>query len=389
MDAYTVKANNDSTDENPSDISLPTNTVLGRLSGDIVGLTSTNIKTILGLTSSYYFKQVSITDNFTTTISSSNGSETIKFVAGPNVTLTKDTNNNIIIGAGAALSDGIKRIQTTTESSSKIASKLIFDTIKKFNLSGTSTLESNISIYPLFNSLGEYTVKFDLTPSSVANAVKISTNIPNMGVYEYTNVVLTDNTVLGRKTGSSPIAALSATDLRSIIGINSINTISLSNQISDTLTIVTPIIKNGQNQTLKIIGQNGIRVGNSNGNITIDYVNDIFNVLKTSLSKNLSGQNNIIDTNNITLQKQTNIYDLYISDVSNSSYSMSVQVKVVRFSTDDIRVITGVPQYSVLANNLIRSLTFSSSFVSGGYNLLLNTISTNKQYAVKFTHLSF
>ena len=71
---------------------------------------------------------------------------------------------------------------------------------------------------------------------------------------------------------------------------------------------------------------------------------------------------------------------------------MSVRVKVIGFGTSDMRVVMETPQYSTIANNnndLIKSLTFSSSFVSGGYNLLLNTISAGKQYTVKFTRLSF
>ena len=71
---------------------------------------------------------------------------------------------------------------------------------------------------------------------------------------------------------------------------------------------------------------------------------------------------------------------------------MFVRVKVVMFGNQDIKIITETPQYSAIANNntdLLKSLTFSSSFVSNTFNLLLNTIDSQKQYTVKFTRLSF
>jgi len=602
MDAYTVKANNDSTDENPSDVLVGENTLLGRLAdGNITGLSATSIKAILGLSSSNYFKQISITDGTTTTINSTNVLETIKFVAGTNVTLTKDNNNNIIISAGAAASNGLKSIQTVSESSSKIATKLIFDSIKIAD-SFNSQLYTNISVYPSFNTNGDYTAKFDLSPMP-ANSVKVASSVAvtNTSGFSAKNLILNPNTVLGRKI-TGEVVGLTVTDLRSLVNINSISTVNITNVINDAVVAQFPVTFNIPNGVLKLIGSSGITINNTTaginisvseisifkdlapklggildingkifknsnynmfefitgatnvfgfkfkaesnatisvsrsaglssfadlilesygtesyvkiqnnklsnnignfvfnsnsgvfeltGNIktklytqnsldiqsnsgNINYIfgadnsnlrfvkqssqiqiytdsnvsNDImfaagWNTVTQSSSRsiifksnilldnnssissvsgnmkfargiqindtsslntysdiitkqvlgNLNTVINIIDTNNTGLQRQTNIYELYINDFTNIYVSMSVRVKVIGFGTSDMRVVMETPQYSTIANNnndLIKSLTFSSSFVSGGYNLLLNTISAGKQYAVKFTRLSF
>ena len=602
MNAYTVKANNHSTVENPSDVLIGENTLLGRLAdGNITGLSATSIKAILGLTSSNYFKQISITDGTTTTINSTSVLETIKFVAGTNVTLTKDNNNNIIISAGAAASNGLKSIQTVSESSSKIATKLIFDSIKIAD-SFNSQLYTNISVYPSFNTNGDYTAKFDLSPMP-ANSVKVASSVAvtNASGFSAKNLILNPNTVLGRKV-TGEVVGLTVTDLRSLVNINSISTVNITNVINDAVVAQFPVTFNIPNGVLRLIGSSGITINNTtaginisvsetsifkdlapklggildiNGKIfknsnynmfefitgatnvfgfkfkaesnatisvsrsaglnsfadlilesygiesyvkiqnnklsnnignfvfnsnsgvfeligsaktklytqnsldiqsnsgNINYIfgvdnsnlrfvkqssqiqiytdsnvpNDImfaagWNTVTQSSSRsiifksnilldnnssistvsgnmkfargiqindtsslntysdiitkqvlgNLNTVINIIDTNNTGLQRQTNIYELYINDFANAYVSMSVRVKVIGFGTSDMRVVMETPQYSTIANNnndLIKSLTFSSSFVSGGYNLLLNTISAGKQYAVKFTRLSF
>ena len=366
MDAYTVKANNDSTDENPSDVSLPLNTVLGRLSGDIVGLSSTNLKSLLGLTSSNYFKQISITNTTTETIVSTSILETIKFVAGTNVTLTKDNNNNIIIGAGAAISGGIKTIQTTNESSGKIASKIFLDTIKSSN-TFSPDLYTNISIYPSFDSLGVYTAKFDLSPMP-NNSVKVSSRVQSGTGFIPSNLVLENNTVLGSildEFNVSRIKALTQLDLRSIIGIKSASIINLKNNLDGDISLLQPISFAKENQILTFMGINGITLGNVNGTITISGFNQnnvsLYSDAKPKLFSSL-------DLNNKSIKN----FDYNVLEFS-SYISGSSPIFGFKLTTNDVSKISVVRNRGLLIKSDLELESYGlGSFVTIKQNYLKN-----------------
>ena len=108
------------------------------------------------------------------------------------------------------------------ETSSKITSRLIFDTLNHTTPLSVDALEnySNISITPTFTS-GDYRAAFDLSPMPL-NTVKVAGTKYSSNGYVPSNLVINQGCVLGRKVGLN-ISSLGQADLREILGIKSIS----------------------------------------------------------------------------------------------------------------------------------------------------------------------
>lgn len=355
MNPYAIKGNNDSTDENVTDISIGENTLIGRISsGEIKGLSSTQIKTLLGFSSSNYFKSISITDVTTTTINSITGSETIKLKAGTNITLSKDADNNIIINGAAVTAGGIKTVLTTDkETSSKITSRLIFDTFKHTTPLSADALEnySNISITPTFTS-GDYRAAFDLSPMPL-NTVKVAgTKYSSLG-YVPSNLVINQGCVLGRKVGYN-ISSLNQADLREILGIKSISNVYISN-------LGTTQTYNLVNDTLKLIGRNGIAISrDSDGTIAFSLVStntSLFYDLTPTLGGNLNlNGKSFYQTGSGSLSSQSyKLIDIQtIADVgANPLFGLYISA-----STEEV----------IISSSLIKGSTNNGNLTLSGYN---------------------
>ena len=69
-----------------------------------------------------------------------------------------------------------------------------------------------------------------------ANSVKVASSVPvtNASGFSAKNLILNPNTVLGRKI-TGEVVGLTVTDLRSLVNINSISTVNITNVINDAI----------------------------------------------------------------------------------------------------------------------------------------------------------
>jgi len=94
MPDNTVKVGLGSTSNNtPTDLTIGTNSVLGRLSGELQSLSASNLRTILGLSGSKYFNGL-LTDSGSVY---STETETLSVRGGPGISVSVGTNNEILI----------------------------------------------------------------------------------------------------------------------------------------------------------------------------------------------------------------------------------------------------------------------------------------------------
>lgn len=90
----TVKIGRGTTDPStPEDLLISSNSVLGRLSGDLQSLSRTNLLTLLEFSGSSYFNEVEGDSGYTT----SSDSETLTLIGGAGITVDVDTNNRVVI----------------------------------------------------------------------------------------------------------------------------------------------------------------------------------------------------------------------------------------------------------------------------------------------------
>ena len=216
MPANTVKVGLNDTDSpfpTPTDLVIVTNSVLGRLNGSLESLNADEIKSILGLTSSHYFKTIKLqdingNDIANGTVSANSTSEEFILRAGTNISLsrTAGTNTYVINSLGGS-SGGITAISY---------SEIVNDSGTLNNPSSiTFGLRGNADPFAGGNNYynidfnrtvsdTSFAIDFDLAPMpqySVKIASPTSTSFHDTGgLYPAANLVLLANQILCRPT---------------------------------------------------------------------------------------------------------------------------------------------------------------------------------------------
>ena len=233
MPFNSIKGNNDNTDGSVTDIEIQENNLFGRPTGGFIkSLTGAEARTILGLTSSVYYKSASINySGITTQLPATTGNETLKFVAGTNIQLSTNAANQIVISAqGGTQQYGVKEVRINNESSSfpNVLS------ISSPTLVGSTTYK-NIALSKTYDSLtNTYSLSIDLG-AMPANSVKIaSTTLKDSvaGNYLPTNLVLGTNSVVGRFGGN--VTSIPLNLLTGFLGIKTFNKIEFDNVVTPT-----------------------------------------------------------------------------------------------------------------------------------------------------------
>ena len=220
MPVNTVKASVNSTnDPNPIDLEIGVNQVLGRTTGHLKSLTSTELKQILGLTSSFYFNTISLQDSGGTTVSGStitaaSGAESFALRSGSNISISKVSGQNTYeISSIAGNTTGLTRIAfvdiggdaLTVDNPSTLQFGLVNLTYPLgFGATGNYT---NIDYIPASNT-GTVAANIDLAPMpqfSVKIASNTFTTRHGSTVFPATNLVLNANEILYRGTSSTSL----------------------------------------------------------------------------------------------------------------------------------------------------------------------------------------
>lgn len=209
----------DTDNPNPIDLQIGTNEVLGRTSGVLKSLNSTELKEILGLTSSFYFKSISLQDESgvavpNSTVAASSGSEAFILRSGTNISISKITGQNgYQIDSLSGTSGGLTKIIVTDVG------------IDNLTVDNPATLQFGLTnlTYPSgFGATGNYTNidyipttstgtivnSIDLAPMpqfSVKVASNTTTTRHGAPAFLASNLVLGANQILCRPTGSSSL----------------------------------------------------------------------------------------------------------------------------------------------------------------------------------------
>ena len=286
MPSNSVKGNDDTTEGNPTDIVFNTNTILGRDATNLKALTASEARTVLGLSSSSYLKEIKIIDSTGSedTITASAAGESLTLIEGAYINISRNSNNDIIISSVAPTPTGLKSVRIADDATERISSALVFDTTTQNYeiINGTDTKPaSSVSrqyknirnSYVYNNTTKNYTAIIDMEPMP-ANTVKCAGTDYWDGNYVPTNVYLGENQILGRKAGDNYVSAINISYLQSTIGIFSYSTIdvkaasSANNfSISTTLTNSFLTIKAGSGIDISPFG-NGFQIIN-NGMVSL------------------------------------------------------------------------------------------------------------------------
>ena len=301
MPFNSVKVSIQDTDEpNPVDLQIGMNEILGRTSGNLKSLNSTEVKQILGLSSSYYFNSVSLQDSGGTTIpdstiTASSGAESFALRAGNNISLNKISGQNIyVINSTGGSTSGLTKIVFSDVDGA------VYDNPQTLQFSylsldapsgfGTQGAYRNIEFVPSFNN-GTVVANVDLAlmpEYSVKIASNTSTTRNGSSGHVAANYVLGQNEVLTRLTGNS----LSGSLVNNLLN-QSTGGIPYITQFGNATNLITP--NNGSN-TLRLTAGTNVTINNPTySSNTINYTINSQTVLSTDPSPTLGAD---LDVNN-------------------------------------------------------------------------------------------
>ena len=262
MPVNTVKASvNNTNDPNPIDLEIGENQVLGRRTGNLKSLTSTELKQILGLSSSFYLNTISLQESGGSTVSGStitaaSGAESFALRSGNNISISRVSGQNTYeISSIAGNAAGLTRIAFADIGADAInvdnPSTLQFGLVNLTDpFSGTGNY-TNIDYIPASNS-GTVAANIDLAPMpqySVKVASSATSSRHGAPVRLAANLVLGANEILCRPTGSVSLLGKTITQIAA-----ETNGISYFRTISDGTT-PTNITSNGPHTLALVPGQ--------------------------------------------------------------------------------------------------------------------------------------
>jgi hypothetical protein len=282
MPSNSVKGNDDTTEGNPNDIVLTENTILGRGTGSLKALSASETRTLLGLSSSSYLKEIKIIDSTGSedTVSAENAGESLTLVEGAYINISRNSNNDIIISSTAPNPIGVKGIRIADDATERTTSTLIFDTTtQNYEIlteggdtkpaTTASRQYKNIKHGYAYNAITKnYRSIIDLESMPAATVKCAGTDYDN-GNYVPTNVYIPENHILGRKLNENRVSAIDPTYLKTLLEIYSYSTIAVQPQnssnnfsISTSIPNSTLTVKSGTGINLEQFG-NGFRIINT------------------------------------------------------------------------------------------------------------------------------
>ena len=368
MPVNSIKGNNDNTDGSVTDIVIQQNNLFGRPTGGFIkSLSGSEARTILGLTSSVYYKSASINYSGTTTqLPATTGNETLKFVAGTNIQLTTNAANQIVISAQGGIQEyGVKEIKINNDTvayptSLYFTSSLIAGNSGYKNIILTKTYNSTTNNYSLNIDMG-------VMPE---NSIKIATstyitNNNDINGYVAGNLVINTNSVLGRFSGQ--LSSIPMNLLAGSLGINTFNRVEYETTATATSGYTTALSLTSK---FKLVGGNGITITGTNldgvyATPTFTFtanMSKLFDDLTPKLANNLdlngnsftssgivyfkNNNNNIIAINpsqpfNTTLNIINSLDQIELSATKFNSISSIGNIKLTPYGTGSVVLGTG------------------------------------------------
>jgi hypothetical protein len=234
MPENSVKVNTGGTnDTSPVDLYIDENQILGRLEdGFVKALSASEVRQIIGLTSSDYYKQVTCYTGATLVgTSSASSSENLTLRGGTNVSLTILGDNSIRIDATTdAEMYGIKTVAFSESGTTYSPTHLIMDEVY---LSSSSGLYNNIDIIPSYSSSSStLSVSLDLGVMP-QRSVKVAGSSFNSvrGGYLASNLILGQGQVLGVTPSGTSVSGITFADVVNNSGLNYYSSFSLDGYV--------------------------------------------------------------------------------------------------------------------------------------------------------------
>lgn len=221
MSENTVKVRTAGTNSTgPEDLLIGEAQILGRpTGGELKSLTATEVRTIIGLTSSDYFKAIECYTG-ATNIGTVNASttETLTLRGGTNITLAILGDNSIQINALTDDTTGVKTIAFTETGSIYTPTHILFDELE---VSGSGGLYTNIDILPIASSGGNLSIQFDMGVMP-QRSVKVASATYNgiRGGYLASNLIVQPGNVLGVLSGGTAVTSIPFSTVVANSGLN-------------------------------------------------------------------------------------------------------------------------------------------------------------------------
>lgn len=400
MPFNSIKASVYNTDEpNPIDLVLNTNTIVGRGSGNLKALTPTEVRQILGLSSSQYFKTLKIENSGSTVTATVNASDSpdqefFSLRAGSNITLSKiPGTNTITISSLGSSSGGLNTVTVSDIGNDTVtANDLTALNFKLLNLSpptgfGSTVNYTNIDYIPTGPTLNVLGLSLDLALMP-QYSVKVASNTPTdrhgASGYPAANLILTNNQVLCRVSNENSLVGRTVEQLASGGG----GIPYLSKIGTNTLT---PGPK-----TLDITAGNNCTVILSKSGDDLEYTIDCFTTLLTDTSPTLGANLNVnkktfIGPSSVTLNPPSGNRTIaeFVQNRASGTSSGSAYFKFNTANATDAAVISLIEERlsgeSLVGN---KDITITPLGTGGRVNItngIISTAAANSSFTINST----
>jgi len=341
MPANSVKVGKNTTDEGNVDLVLPANSVLGRLSNnEIAALTQTDLNTLL---EDYFFDSITIQkiNGSSVTVNPDERSGNVIIKEGSYITINNTAAGEITISSSAPAAYGIKTIQTADDSVARAAAALILEsTTQNYETlagnidlkpaSASSRQYKNINISYNYNNLTKtYKAIFEMEPMPASTVKCAGTDLDTNGNYIPTNVYLTENQILGRKSGNNYLSGIDMNYFKDLIGIKSYSKVNISNDYTGFADDYIETTSNNSSFTIAA-GYNIIITKEDSSTVKIsafDVLSNLSEDLTPDLGGNLNINNKSFVQNNkelITFTNSSSTGDFYVNLNNTTSPTLSV-----------------------------------------------------------------
>lgn len=332
MPANSLKAGiNDTDNPNPVDLEIAENRIVGRLTGgNIKALTGAEARTILGLSSSTFFKTVNFYNAGATSATytaNSSTFETLTLKAGTNISFSENSANNITISAASGSSGGLNNVTfSATQQSFPNITTLTLDS--QILVRNNDPSWTNIDVLPFSEQSGTLVkAAFDLSlmPQFSVKIAGTEKDTRYVGTarsvtgYVAENLVLAANEILCRPTGSSTLSGRTLSQIAS-----ETNGIPYFNTISNGIASDIAISSNGPKKLSIVAGARTVITPSFSSN-TASFTIQSNTVLSSDLTPTLGADLNVSSffftkPNTSTGTSRVFGFDTGVSSGTNSRY---------------------------------------------------------------------
>lgn len=388
MPENSVKVNTGGTnDTTPVDLYIDENQILGRLEdGFVKALSGSEVRQIIGLTSSDYYKAISCYTGATLSGTANAAStETLVLRGGTNISLTVLGDSSIRIDATTDSSMyGIKTISFTETGQTYTPTHLIMDEVY---LSSTSGVYNNIDVITSYSSSTDtLTTSFDLGVMPQRSVKVAGTSYNNgRGGYLASNLIVQQGHVLGVTTAGTAVSSIPFSTVVQNSGLNYYYSASVDGFNIYSLGASQLKFVSGGNVDLSYDGTNIVISSNTNvqsdtsptlgGNLELDS-----HFFTQGAKKSLGLSNTLTYTTNHYLNIKNAVNKIELEVIRDTSVATGIDIVLTPYGTGSVVS----PRFSsdAISNLTLKTGTSDGKIVVDGNASTSTTISASGSKAL-------